>query len=312
MWKDKKIVIFGVGGVGGYFGGLLAEKGLDVTFIARGESANVMKSKGLRVESVNGDFVINPVQVTDNPSEIGPVSLVMVCVKAPQVNEVAQLIKPLVDDNTIILPLQNGIDAPSQLIEVYGKKNVIGGICKILSTKVGPGHIRHSGVSIIDFGEMDEPASSRVEDLKDMLTYAGIDAVVHNDFRKAQWAKMILVSALSGVTAVTRSTAGTIRSIPETREMLVRAMRETFLVAQGLGVNLPESIVDNILKNAVDYVPEDTTTSMQRDIMEGKPSELHFQVGSVVRIGEEIGVEVPVNRFLYHSLLPMELRARGK
>lgn len=182
MWKDKKIVVFGVGGVGGYFGGLLAKKGLIVTFIARGESLDIMKRKGLRVESVNGDFVINPVQVTDNPSEIGPVNLVMVCVKAPQVIEVAHLLKPLIDEETIILPLQNGVDAPSQLIEIYGQKNVVGGLCKVVSFKAGSGHIRHLGVSIIEFGEMEAKISSRIKELKDLLTFAGITAIAHDDF----------------------------------------------------------------------------------------------------------------------------------
>ncbi|MFW9992076.1 MAG: 2-dehydropantoate 2-reductase [Candidatus Odinarchaeota archaeon] len=311
MWTDKKIVVVGVGGVGGYFGGLLAKKGLNVTFIARGESLDVMKRKGLRVESVNGDFVINPVQVTDSYSDVGPASLVLVCVKTPQVDEVARLIKPLVDEHTVILPLQNGVDAPSQLIAIHGKKNVLGGSCKVLSFKVEPGHIRHSGVSIVDLGEMDGPVSSRVEEVRDLLAYAGIDAFAHDDFPTVLWTKMVFICATSGVSAVTRSTLGTIRSLPETREILVQSMQETVQVARGLGADLPDSTVDTLMQ-WTDSVPEDTMTSMQRDIMEGKPSELHYQVGAVVRYGEEIGIETPVNRFLYHSLLPMELRAAKK
>ncbi len=306
MWMDKKIVVYGVGGVGGYFGGLLAKKGLNVTFIARGESLDIMKRKGLRVESVDGDFVINPVQVTDNPSEVGPVSLVMVCVKAPQVNEVAHLMKPLVDEKTIILPLQNGVDAPSQLIEIYGKKNVVGGSCKVISFKAGFGHIRHLGVSIIEFGEMESKISPRVEELNKLLTSAGITAIAHDDFPVALWTKMAFMCALGGVTAVSRSPVGTIRSLPETREMVEKSMKETVQVAQKLGVNLSERIVDTMM-GWLDVMPEESTTSLQRDIMEGKPSELHFLVGSIVKFGEKIGIHVPTNRFIYHSLLPMEL-----
>ncbi|MHA1976250.1 MAG: 2-dehydropantoate 2-reductase [Candidatus Hodarchaeales archaeon] len=311
MWKDKKIVVFGVGGVGGYFGGLLAKKGLNVTFIARGESLNIMKRKGLRVESVDGDFIINPVQVTDNPSEIGPVSLVMVCVKAPQVSEVVHLLKPLIGEETIILPLQNGVDTPSQLIEIYGLKNVVGGLCKVLSFKAGSGHIRHLGVSIIEFGEMEAKISSRVKELKDMFTSAGITAITHDDFPVALWAKMALICALGGVTAVTRSSIGTIRSLPETREMLEKSMLETVHVAQKLGINLSERIVDTMM-GMLDGIPEESTTSLQRDIMEGRPSELHFLVGSIAKSGEKVGISVPINRFIYHSLLPMEIKAREK
>ncbi len=311
MWKDKKIVVFGVGGVGGYFGGLLAKKGLNVTFIARGESLDIMKRKGLRVESVDGDFVINPVQVTDNPSEIGPVSLVMVCVKAPQVSEVVHLLKPLIDEETIILPLQNGVDAPSQLIEIYGLKNVVGGLCKVVSFKAGSGHIRHLGVSIIEFGEMEAKISSRVKELKDLLTSAGITAIAHDDFPVALWTKMAFICALGGVTAVTRSSIGTIRSLPETREMLEKSMLETVQVAQKLGMNLSERIVDTMME-WLDGIPEESTTSLQRDIMEGRPSELHFLVGSVAKSGEKVGINVPINRFIYHSLLPMEMRTQEK
>lgn len=309
MWNDKKIVVIGVGGVGGYFGGRLAEKGLDVTFIARGESLNILKRHGLQVESIDGDFVINPIKVTDKPFEIGPVHLVLVCVKAPQVHEVAKLISPLVAEHTMILPLQNGVDAPSQLSKVYGVKHVLGGLCKILSFKLEPGRIRHTGVSIIELGEINDPISPRVEEIKDLLTYAGIKAIIHDDFSVALWTKMAFICAISAVSSVTRSTIGTIRSLPETREMLIQSMRETIQVAQGLGINLSVSLIETMM-SWTDSIPETSTTSMQRDIMAEKPSELHFQVGSIVKIGGELGVKTPVNRFLYHSLLPMELDAR--
>ena len=183
--SNKKIVIFGTGGIGGYFGGLLANKGLNVTFIARGEHLQSMKEKGLRVDSVDGDFLVNPVNVTDDPTRVGPVDLVIICVKTPQVKETAQLIKPLVNENTVIIPLQNGVEAPTILIEAFGKKKVVGGLCKVLSHKVGPGHIRHSGVSQIELGEMDSPVTTRVETIKELLTFAGINVVIHNDFPTA-------------------------------------------------------------------------------------------------------------------------------
>lgn len=309
MWNDKKIVIFGVGGVGGYFGGLLAKKNLDITFIARGETLNVLKEKGLHIESVDGDFTLYPVQVTDQPAEVGPVNIVLLCTKAPQVSEVVNQIRPLVNESTIILPLQNGVEAPTQLIEVFGKENVVGGLARIFSYKVEPGHIRHSGVSIIEMGEMDGPVSPRVKELQELLTYGGIKTIIHDNFPIALWAKMVLVCPLSGVSAVTRSTIGVIRSLPETRELLIKSMQEIIRVAQGLGVNISESLVDRIIEG-IDKLPEDSMTSMQRDIMDGKPSELDFQVGSVVEYGKKLGIDVPINRFIYSCLLPLEQKAR--
>ena len=182
MWENKKIVVVGVGGVGGYFGGRLAEKGLDVTFIARSKTLEVMQQDGLRVDSPDSDFVINPVKVTGNPHEVGFADLVLVCVKTPQLREIAKAIKPLVDDETIILPLQNGVEAHSILMEVHEKKNVIGGLAKILSMKVGPGHIRNmlSGPSI-EFGEIEGVLSPRVKELKELMDYAGIVKRLTND-----------------------------------------------------------------------------------------------------------------------------------
>jgi 2-dehydropantoate 2-reductase len=185
---------------------------------------------------------------------------------------------------------------------------VVGGLCKVLSFKAGPGHIHHLGVSIIEFDEMEAKISHRVKELRDLLSSAGITAIAHDDFPVALWIKMAFICAVGGVTAVTRSPVGTIRSLSETRELIERSLQETVRVAQKLGVNLPEHIVDTII-GWVDGMP-DSTTSLQRDIMEGRPSELHFLVGSVASFGEKLGIDVPINRFIYHSLLPIELNAR--
>ena len=122
---------------------------------------------------------------------------------------------------------------------------------------------------------------------------------------------MSFMCALGGVTAVTRSSIGTIRSLPETREMIEKSMLETVQVAQKLGMNMSERIVDTMME-WLDGIPEESTTSLQRDIMEGRPSELHFLVGSITKSGEKVGINVPINRFIYHSLLPMEMRTQEK
>ena len=159
-----RIAVFGSGGVGGYFGGRLASAGEDVTFIARGEHLRALQTTGLIVDSMDGNFLISPAKATSDPAKVGPVELVLVGVKAWQVPEAAQAMKPMVGSGTTVLPLENGVDAPSQLAAELGADRVIGGLCKIVSFLVGPGHIRHAGFEpLVMFGELDHQRSERVD-----------------------------------------------------------------------------------------------------------------------------------------------------
>ena len=308
MWEHKKIAVVGVGGVGGYFGGLLAYRGLNVSFLARNKTFEALKQFGLTIESLKISFTINPIKVENDSKNIGPVDVVLVAVKSHQIDSIIDTIKLLLKENTIILPLQNGIETPIQLAKVFGD-HVIGGVCRTLCMKISPTTIKHDSVSIIEFGELKSKITPRITELKSLLEYAGISAIAFDDFREAQWTKMMIVCPLSGVASVTRSTIGQIRSIPETREMLKLAIEEIFHITIQLGINLNENMPAFILKS-IDRLPAYITTSMQRDIMDGKPSELYYQLGSVVRIAEEIGVHAPLNKYLFHSLIPFELKAR--
>ena len=311
MSKDKKIAVVGVGGVGGYFGGLLAKSGFNVTFFARGSNFKALKENGLVIESVNGNFEINPVQVSNNTSEIGQVELILLCVKSYQVEEVMSSIKPLVGEKTAILPIQNGIDAPNQLAKYFDEKNVLSGSCKIMSHQTSPGKIKHDGAGVIEFGEFKGPITSRVLEIKEILESAGIKAIPYDDVRIPLWSKMIFACPLSGLNSITRSTIGEIRSIPETRELLFKAMGEILNVAHKLGIGLKDNLPE-LLLGGIDGLKHNFTTSMALDIKHGKPSELHYQVGAISRIGMELGIETPINTFIYYSLLPLEIKARKK
>ncbi|RMF50011.1 MAG: 2-dehydropantoate 2-reductase [Anaerolineae bacterium] len=306
-----KIAIFGTGGVGGYFGARLAQHGHDVTFIARGAHLQAIRTQGLHVESPLGDAHIHPAQATDTPAEVGPVDAVLVGVKAWQVPEAAQAMRPLVGAHTLVLPLQNGVEAPSQLAEVLGKEHVLGGMCKISSFIAAPGHIRHAGITpYIALGELDNRRTPRVEALHAALTGAGIQAEIPQDILVAMWGKLTFIAAFSAVGAVTRLPAGAWRQVPQTRAMLIAAMNEIVRVGQAEGVAVGEKTVQSAL-SFTDSVPEGATASMQRDIMEGRPSELEAQTGAVVRLGHKHAVPTPVNDFLYAALLPQEMQARA-
>jgi 2-dehydropantoate 2-reductase len=308
-----RIAVFGTGGVGGYFGGRLAQAGEAVTFIARGDHLRAIREHGLRVDSLQGDFVIQPAQATADPARLGPVDVVILGVKAWQVREAAEAMRPLVGPETFVVPLQNGVEAPDELASVLGREHVLGGFCRIIALIAGPGHIRHAGGQpYVAFGELDNRRTERVELLRAAFSRAaGLTVEVPADIRAAMWEKFLTITSFSGVGAVTRAPIGVIRSVPQTREMMVGVMREIIAVANARGIPLGEDAVQRVLAFR-DSLPPASTASMQRDIMDGRPSELEWQSGAVVRLGREVGVESPLNAFIYHSLLPQELKARGK
>lgn len=307
-----KFAIFAAGGVGGYFGGRLAQAGHDVTFIARGAHLAAIRETGLKVDSIAGDFVIQPAKATDDPASVGAVDVVIVAVKGWQMEEAIKQMKFLVGTHTVILPLLNGVEAPEQLSAAFGSAGVLGGLCRISSFVAEPGRIQHVGMEpSITFGELDNEKSDRVLALQKI--FAEIPEITVNapdDIQVAMWQKFIFICAMSGVGAVTRQPVGVYREIPETRAMLASTLKEVLAVGKAQGVALPENMVDTIL-DKIDALPDTMLASMQKDIMEGRPSELESQNGVVVRMGRDSGVPTPTNDFIYACLLPQERKARN-
>lgn len=307
-----RIVIFGTGGVGGYFGGRLAQAGEDVTFIARGAHLQAMRDHGLRVLSVQGDWNLHPVQATDTPADVGVADVILVAVKAWQVPDAARALLPMVGEHTAVVPLQNGVEAPAQLAAAIGERAVLGGLCWIVSFIEGPGTIHHTGVEPhVVFGELDNRRSERVEHLYQAFFRAGVRVSIPDDTMAAMWEKFIFIATISGICAVTRMPVGVVRSLPQTRQMVEQAIQEMIAVAWMHEVKLPDGTFDRTMA-FIDQMPPHSTFSMQRDMMEGRPSELEAQNGAVVRLGKAVNVVTPLHAFLYHSLLPMELQARGQ
>lgn len=307
-----KIAIFGSGGVGGYFGGRLAHAGMDVTFIARGAHLAKITESGLRVDSIGGDFVVNPVRVTDSPQSIRPVDLVILAAKAWQLDSALEPMKSLVGGETMILPLLNGMEHMDMLLAAFGREHVLGGLCRLSAFVAAPGHIRHVGIPpFIAFGELDNSKSARVGSLKEMFSALdGITVDVPVDINVAMWEKFVFISGTSGVGAFSGQPIGGFRANPETREMLVNAMNETAAVARARGVSLSESFVIDTMKR-IDTIQPDVMASMQKDMMEGRPSELNEQTGAVIRMGQAVGVPTRTHETIYAKLLPLENKARG-
>ncbi len=306
-----RIAVMGAGGVGGYFGGLLAHAGEEVTFIARGEHLRAIQSRGLRIESIHGSFTIQPAQATDDPAVVGPVDLILFTTKTHHIEPAGEALRPMVGPQTAILPLQNGVDASERLIAILGPGPVLGGTCRIVSLVAAPGVIQQSSpFRHITLGELDGSITPRVQAIADALSRAGVPVEVSDNINQARWTKFLFIAPYSGMGAVTRVPAGELMACPEARHMLEQAMREVEALARACGVVLEEDIVPRTLAFCEGLAP-DSTSSMQRDIMEGRPSELEAQNGFVMRRGAELGIPVPVNTFIYSVLLPQERRARG-
>jgi 2-dehydropantoate 2-reductase len=306
-----RIMVFGTGGAGGFFGARLALAGEDVIFIARGEHLRAIRNDGLRVEMPEGEVVVSPAQATDDPAEITGVEVVLVGVKAWQVREAARTLQPAIGPETFVVPLQNGVDATSELGAVLGSGHVLAGLCGTFSWITAPGRIRSVGTAnFIKFAELDNRPSDRALRLQEVFRKAGVAAEVPPDIHKALWEKFLTVTSLGGVGAVTRAPIGVTRALPETRRLLEQCMNEVFAVARSREIELADTIVADTM-TFITSLTANSTTSLQRDITDGKPSELEYWNGAVVRLARERNIPAPTHEFIYHSLLPQERRARG-
>src|SRR3954452_24437238 len=210
-----RIAVVGAGGVGGGFGAALAKAGADVTFVARGAHLAAMRENGLRVEGDRGETLVHPVRATDDPASIGPVDIVLFCVKLWDVESAGEQIRPLVGPNTAVIPLQNGIDAGDRLIPILGEAHVMAGTVAISATIARPGVIRQTGTFMsMAFGERDGRTSPRAEKFLALCEKAGFSVMLSNNIAVPIWQKFILLTAMSGCTAITRLPVGKLRDDP--------------------------------------------------------------------------------------------------
>ncbi|MGW5238596.1 2-dehydropantoate 2-reductase [Monashia sp. NPDC004114] len=298
-----RIAVIGAGGIGGYFGGRLAASGHDVTFVARGDHLRALRENGLRVASVAGDFTVAPASVTDDAASIGAVDVVLVAVKTWQLDPVLAALPSLVGNDTAVVTTQNGVEAPGQVAAVVGQRAVLPGIAKIFAFIEEAGVIRHAGgPASLAFAEWDNTSSERVRQLREAITDAGAVAPVPEDIWAELWSKMLFVVPFGGLGAALDATVGELRSRPSWRALLEDAMREVEALAKARGVRLPASVVSGTMA-FVDDQPDGATTSLQRDVLADKPSELDAWTGAVVRLAAESGVPVPVHRLLLEVLV---------
>jgi 2-dehydropantoate 2-reductase len=299
-----RIAVVGAGGTGGYFGGLLARAGQDVTFIARGAQLEALRTRGLTLESkLAGTFTV-PVRATDAPSEIGPVDLILFCVKTYDTDAAAESILPLIRPDTMLLSLQNGVDNEERIARAAGHTSGIGAVAYVVSAIKAPGVVAQTaGPGKIILGELSGGASARTEQLHDVLQRAGITAEVPPDIRVVLWQKFLFICAFSGVTAVTRLPIGTILADPVTHNLFQGTSEEVEAVARAGGIDLPADCVEQAMTQAAAVEPWGSS-SLYHDLAGGRRLELESLNGEVVRRGRERGIETPLNFAIYAALRP--------
>jgi len=305
-----KFLVYGIGGVGGYFGGKLSQAGFHVSMIARGAHLKEIQKNGLQVESKNGDFTTHPKIATDNPEEAETPDVILMGVKSWQLKEAANSLLPVINADTMILPLQNGANNVEVLREVFPERQVLGGLCNIISFVKAPGIIKHASLEPkIIFGETEGSNSSRALELKKCFDKAEITNIISGDIQREIWRKFLFITTISAIGGLIRVTIDKIRESEYLYELMRKIALEILEVANAKGINLGQEDLENTFER-IQNQPKGSTASTQRDIMEGKPSELENFNGYIVKEGERLGISTPVNRFIYECLLPMEKQAR--
>ena len=303
-----KIAVMGTGGVGALFGARLARASNEVHFVARGAHLDAIAQNGLKIESTRrGDILLKPANVTDDPSTIGVCDYVLFTVKLWDTESAARMIKPLVGKDTAVISLQNGVVRDQILREALGAQHVLGGISYVGATIKAPGIIEQKGdVQKLVFNEYDKgqgPLSPRVAALKEACLAAELECETPADIEKALWEKFVVLVGMSTVLAATRQTIGPVRDNEATRELLRQVMTEVTLVAHKKGIAFDKDIVEQKMHYLTQLAPE-VTASMQHDLSQGNRLELPWLAGTVVDMGNDMGVETPVCDVLTAVLSP--------
>ena len=298
-----KIAIFGSGGVGGYFGGRLAAAGEDVTFIARGTHLAALQQGGLHIDSPNGALHLSTVQATDDPVMVGPVDVVLFTVKLYDVDAAAAALKPMIGPNTVVITLQNGVDAVDMVAKHVGAEHVAAGVAYIVIVIDQPGHLRHTTAQQLVFGERDGTRSPRLVAFEEAGIRAGFQATASTTMETDLWIKFVRLATWSGMTTVTRSSMAVVRDNAELFAMMMAGIDETIAVGRAHGIVFPPTLVDDTLA-LIRSFPATSKSAMLEDFERGRRLELPWLSGAVVRLGKAVGVPTPTHQFIAAVLQP--------
>lgn len=298
-----KIVMFGAGGVGGYFGGRLAQAGCDVSFVARGAHLEAIRRDGLRLVSPKGDAHVTTVRASASPADLGPADVVLFTVKLYDAEAAAAQLAPLIGPDTMVVTLQNGVDAVDIVARHVGREHTAGGVAYVAAVIDPPGTIRHTALDALIVGELDGRMSPRLLALKEAADRAGFGFTASPHILVDLWSKFARLSVFSAMTAITRSPLGVLRAQPELMAMFEKAAWETIAVGRACGVPLADSVMDEVTA-MLRSMPPRAQSSMLSDLERQRRLELPWLSGAVARLGAEKQVPTPIHAFVTTVLSP--------
>lgn len=290
-----KIAIIGAGGVGGYYGGLLAQHGHEVRMLARGAHLEAIRARGLEVHSPDDSFVAHP-HATAEAADLTGCDLVLVAVKGYDLAAVAPAVRTAAAPGSMVLPLLNGVGV-SERLGALGVPDdaLLGGLTYISAVRTAPGVIhRYSDFRRILAGERNGGTSERVRRVVDALRDAGIDARESPNIVVEQWQKLIFIATMAAVCALSRTSIGAVRAAPLGDRLIGRATREAIRVATASGVVLPDGEEARV-RGVIDAVPAAMKPSLLVDVERGGPTEIDILSGAIAELGRRLGVETPVH-----------------
>ncbi len=298
-----KIAVMGAGAIGGYIGGRLASAGNEVAFIARGAHLAAIREAGLRITSPVGDLHIQPATASDAPTDIGQVDIVLFAVKLYDVAAAAEAIRPLVGARTVIVCLQNGVDAVDIMAQTHGPERIAGGAVLINAEIAAPGLIQHKSMNGLTLGMLDGSPNELLQRLADDADGSGIETRIADDIRLELWRKFLLLAPMGGLSAMSRVPLARIRERPETWALAEMAMAEVIAVANANGIGLDANDLANSLA-FVQGTKESWKASLTVDLEQGRRLEIDWLSGTVCRLAEAAGIDTPFHRVALGVLAP--------
>jgi 2-dehydropantoate 2-reductase len=306
-----KIVAMGSGGVGGYFGGRLQQAGHEVTFIARGRHLAALQSGGLRIKSAHGDAALE-VRALENPADAGPADVVLFAVKLWDTENAAESLRPIIGPDTMVIPLQNGVESIERLRKILPENSIMGGSAYIASRIGAPGEIEHTGTMVrLRFGALMPSQRPAAQAFFAACRDAGVNPELAEDIVLVNWEKFVFLVGMSSATALARAPLGVVRADADLWWLFEQAMRETWRLGRSRGVKLPEDFIDKQLAFA-QTLPAEMRASLLHDLEQGNRLEAPWLCGAVARMSAEAGLDAPVNRAVYAALKPYLQGARAQ
>jgi 2-dehydropantoate 2-reductase len=303
-----KILIAGIGGVGGYFGGLLAnqyfnDNDVEIYFLARGANLQAIQKNGLKIIKGDTTIIAKPTLATDNASDIGPMDLIMVCTKSYDLHDIIHQLSPCINPHTIILPLLNGVDHKSDIENLLPHNTVLNGCVYIVSRLKEAGVVENSGnIQLLYFG-LDHNTNEQVSYIEGIFKKANIEATLTHNIDDIVWEKFIFISPTATATTYYDMCIGELLENEDCEETIKNLIDEVMLVSRSKNITLSDVITEKTL-NKLQALPFTTTSSMHTDFKNNKPqTELHALTGYIISEAKKSNIDVPTYTKTYNALL---------